>query len=170
MYSLVYLCVLQLSHWSPPSQLCISGWFSFLFSYWSWSDVQDQLEQPRDQPEYTRNQPEDTRDQPEEILCFLPTEILMIIIDNVLNIDLSYGLSLSLVSRSFARMVQLHMKWVYPTRMIFCQAESIHIRYSLQMELGIHGQHHYMLSVRRLMTTAGKFSGLPTLCESYCSQ
>ena len=38
-----------------------------------------------------RDQREDTRDQPEEKLCFLPTEILKIIIDNVLNIDLSYG-------------------------------------------------------------------------------
>ena len=47
------------------------------------------------------------RDQPEEKVCVLPTEIVKMIIDNVLNIALSYGLSLSLVSRSFAHMVQL---------------------------------------------------------------
>ena len=47
------------------------------------------------------------RDQPEEKVCVLPTEIVKMIIDNVLNIALSYGLSLSLVSRSFVHMVQL---------------------------------------------------------------
>ncbi len=47
---------------------------------------------------------------------------------------------------------------------------SIHIRYSLQMELGIHEQDRHMLSVRRLMTSAESSVALPTLCESYCSK
>ena len=54
-----------------------------------------------------------------------------------------------------------------PARMILCQVGSIHIRYSL---LGIHGQHHHMLSVRRLMTTAGKFSGLANVVRKLLQQ
>ena len=140
-------------------------------------DKRDQREHTRDQREDTRDQREDTRDQredtryhPEEKLCFLPTEILKIIIDNVLNIDLSYGLSLRLVSRSFAHMVQLYMECVSPARRILYRAESIHIRDSLQMELGIYGQHHHMLSVCRLMTTAGKFSGLANVVRKLPQQ
>ena len=133
-------------------------------------DTQDQREDTQYQRENTQDQREDTRDQPEEKLCFLPTEILKIIIDNVLNIALSYGLSLSLVSRSFVHMVQLYMECVSPARMTLYRAASIHIRDSLQMELGIHGQHHHMLSVRRLMTTAGKFSGLANVVRKLLQQ
>ena len=39
---------------------------------------------------------------------------------------------------------------------------SIHIRYSLQMEMGIHEQHRHMLSVRRLMTSG--------LCGKFCQR
>ena len=62
------------------------------------------------------------------------------------------------------------MECVSPARMILYPAASIHIRDSLQMELGIRGQHHHMLSVRRLMTTAGKFSGVANVVRKLQQQ
>ena len=105
MYSLMYVCVLQLPHWSPPSQLCLSVCLVPLSDFHIGHD--QMYETNRSSRETNRKICETNMNIREtnqkRSYVFLPTEILKIIIDNVLNIDLSYGLSLSLVSRSFER-------------------------------------------------------------------
>ena len=88
--------------------------------------------------------------------------------DTVLGFSWKHSSHAAIAQRLFT-----HISTTVYSRVLIYTAESTvskYIRDSLQMELGIHGQHHHMPSVRRLMTTAGKFSGLANVVRKLLQQ